>query len=69
MTRTAASLLCSRSSRPADRIARVAVPVAVEQVLNGLGREVCLGKKSNGAAGRDQFGIIPLGMGRDQNYR
>jgi hypothetical protein len=49
--------------RLTDRIHRVAVAVAVDQVANGTGRQRGLGQETDHWAGRDQVGVVLLGVG------
>ncbi len=65
---TAVSWPCSPSSRPAD-IASVVVVLGAEHFLDSVGRDPCLGKKSDRGARTDQLGIVLFGMGGDQDYR
>jgi DNA-binding NarL/FixJ family response regulator len=56
LTTTAGSWPCSPSSRPA------------EQVADGVGGQGGLGQEPDGRAGRDQLGVVLLGVGRDEDH-
>ena len=53
---------------PAHRIHRMTVTTAGDQLSNGIGRQCGLGQETDHWAGRDQIGVVLLGMGGDQNH-
>src|SRR6266511_4012149 len=58
---------CSASWRPADRLDRVVLTVAIEQVADGAGRQGGLGQEADRGAGRYQVRVVLLGVRRDQD--